>query len=92
MIITDARSVILRINKAFTEITGYTPEESIGQKMNLLKSGVHDASFYKNMWESINATGAWRGEVWNRRKNGEVYPEWLTITAVRGNDGAVWAP
>jgi len=89
MIITDADSVILKINKSFTEITGYTAEEAVGQKMKLLRSGVHDASFYKAMWESINTTGAWRGEIWNRRKNDEIYPEWLTITAIRGNDDLV---
>ncbi len=89
MIITDARSVILKINRAFTEMTGYSAEEAVGRKMNLLKSGVHDDGFYKAMWTSINTSGAWRGEVWNRRKNGEVYPEWLTITAVRGEDGLI---
>ncbi|MDD2811665.1 bacteriohemerythrin [Rhodoferax sp.] len=89
MIITDAATVILKINQSFTDITGYTTEEAVGQKMNILKSGVHDATFYKNMWESINVTGAWRGEVWNRRKNEEIYPEWLTITAVKGDDGLV---
>ncbi|WP_054773199.1 putative bifunctional diguanylate cyclase/phosphodiesterase [Methylogaea oryzae] len=82
MIITDADCVILRVNQAFTDITGYTAEEAIGRKMNLLKSGRHDAAFYKAMWQSIADTGSWQGEVWNRRKNGEIYPEWLTITAV----------
>lgn len=89
MIITDAESIILKVNHSFTEITGYTAEEAIGKKMTLLRSGVHDANFYKNMWHSINTTGAWRGEIWNRRKNGEVYPEWLTISAVKNDDGIV---
>lgn len=86
MIITDASSTILKINQAFTRITGFTEQEAIGQKMKLLKSGVHDALFYKNMWESIHNLGSWQGEIWNRRKNGEVYPEWLTITAVNNKD------
>lgn len=87
MIITDANSVIQQVNPAFTEITGYTAEEAIGQMPSLLKSGRQDAAFYAAMWESIRCNGAWRGEIWNRRKNGEEYPERLTITAVNGEDG-----
>jgi len=87
MVITDAEKEILRINRAFTDITGYTAEDAVGQKMNLLKSGRHDASFYAAVWESIRDSGAWQGEIWNRRKNGEVHPNWLTITAVKGNAG-----
>ncbi|NOT11633.1 MAG: EAL domain-containing protein [Methylococcaceae bacterium] len=89
MVITDANQVILQINRAFTESTGYTAAESIGQKMNLIKSGRHDDAFYVAMWESINSTGSWQGEIWDRRKNGELYLQWLTITAVKGNDGVV---
>ena len=70
--VTDAHSVILRVNKAFTAITGYTTEEAIGKTPRLLKSGKHDAAFYTAMWESINRTGMWKGEIWNRRKNGEI--------------------
>ena len=84
IVITDAGSAILRINQAFSEITGYSTAEAVGQKMNILKSGRHDAAFYAAMWESIQRNGAWRGEIWNRRKDGAVYPEWLTITAVKG--------
>ncbi len=86
MIITDANSNILKINHSFTKITGFTSEEALGRKMNLLKSGVHSANFYRDMWDSIKTTGAWQGEIWNRRKNGEIYPEWLTITAVKDAD------
>jgi diguanylate cyclase (GGDEF)-like protein/PAS domain S-box-containing protein len=86
-VISDPTGTILRINPAFTNITGYTPEEAVGGKTNLLKSGRHDAAFYAAMWESITRDGSWQGEIWNRRKNGEVYPEWLTITAVKGEDG-----
>ncbi len=86
MIITDAKGVILRVNSAFTETTGYTSEEAVGQTPRILKSGRHDADFYTAMWETLNLTGKWQGEVWDRRKNGEIYPKWLTITAVKGED------
>ncbi|MCX7176432.1 MAG: EAL domain-containing protein [Proteobacteria bacterium] len=85
--VTDAAGVILKVNRAFTEITGYSTEEAVGQKSSLTKSGRHDAAYYASMWESIQRDGAWQGEIWNRRKNGEVYPEWLTITAVKGRNG-----
>jgi diguanylate cyclase (GGDEF)-like protein/PAS domain S-box-containing protein len=89
LMITDACGVILRINKAFTNCTGYTTEEVVGQTPRIFKSGRHDADFYRKMWESIDRTGGWQGEIWDRRKNGEVYPKWLTISAVRGIDGGV---
>jgi diguanylate cyclase (GGDEF)-like protein/PAS domain S-box-containing protein len=88
-IITDADTVILQVNRAFTESTGYTTEEAVGRKINLLKSGRHDEAFYAAMWESIQLTGSWQGEIWDRRKNGEIYPNWLIITAVKGDDGVV---
>ncbi len=89
MMITDPNGVILRVNKAFTESTGYSAEESFGQKPSMLKSGHHDADFYRSMWEIILRTGTWQGEIWDRRKNGEVYPKWLTISAVKDTDGTV---
>ncbi|BAN35709.1 hypothetical protein SCD_n01898 [Sulfuricella denitrificans skB26] len=89
MIITDANSVILRVNRAFTEITGYTAEDAVGQTPRLLKSGRHNVDFYAEMWESIKRTGSWQGEIWDRRKNGEIYPKWLTITAVKSDDGTI---
>ncbi len=89
IMITDANTVILRVNHAFTETTGYTPEEAVGQTPHLLKSGRHDAEFYRAMWESIHRTGTWQGEIWDRRKNGEIYPKWLTISAVHNEDGVV---
>lgn len=85
MLITDPQNRILRVNKAFTQITLYTPEEIIGKNPSLLKSGRHDEDFYRVMWKSLEETGMWSGEVWNRRKNGEVYPEWLNITSVKIN-------
>jgi diguanylate cyclase (GGDEF)-like protein/PAS domain S-box-containing protein len=89
MMVTDANSVILRVNRAFTEITGYTAEEAVGQTLRLLKSGHHDADFYREMWETINRTGGWQGEIWDRRKNGEVYLKWITISAVKDANGVV---
>ncbi len=87
--ITDADCVILRVNQAFTDTTGYTSEEAVGQTPRLLKSGRHDAEFYRAMWESIQNAGTWRGEIWNRRKNGKIYPKLLTVSAVTASDGVV---
>ncbi|MDE2259241.1 MAG: EAL domain-containing protein [Betaproteobacteria bacterium] len=89
IIITDANNVILRVNPTFSKITGYTAEEVIGKTPSILKSGHQDANFYTAMWESIHNTGTWGGEIWNRRKNGEVYPDHLTITAVKDQNGIV---
>lgn len=89
MVVTDANRVILRVNRACTEITGYPAEEVVGKTPALFKSGRQDAAFYAAMWRAIEETGAWRGEIWNRRKNGEIYPEWLGITAVRNDAGKV---
>ncbi len=89
MMVTDADGVILRVNQAFSESTGYAQDELVGQTPRLLKSGRHSNEFYRDMWESINRTGGWQGEIWDRRKNGEIYPKWLTISAVKGDDGTV---
>ena len=88
MTVTDAQRVILRVNKAFTAITGYSEEEAVGQTPHILASGRHDRAFYAAMAQALEATGTWQGEIWNRRKNGEVYPEWLTISAVKDGGGA----
>lgn len=87
MIITDAHNIILKINHSFTRITGYSADEAVGKKLELLNSGIHDNAFYLTMWETIKNKGSWQGEIWNRRKNGEIYPEWLTISAVKDNMG-----
>ncbi|MBF0372619.1 MAG: EAL domain-containing protein, partial [Alphaproteobacteria bacterium] len=87
VIITDAQGVILSVNPAFTAITGYEPSEAIGATPRLLKSEHHDQAFYQTMWRSLSENGQWRGEVWNRRKSGEAYLEWLSITALPGRDG-----
>ncbi|OIR04419.1 cyclic di-GMP phosphodiesterase Gmr [mine drainage metagenome] len=89
MIVTDATNNILRVNSAFTEITGYTSKDVIGQTPLILNSGRQDKAFYQEMWECLNETGVWEGEIWNRRKSGEVYPEHLTITAVKDASGIV---
>ena len=89
MMITDSAGIILKINRAFTKITGYYAADVIGKTPRVLQSGLHDDVFYDLLWESVNATGEWKGEIWNKRKNGEIYPEWLTITAVKSHDDDV---
>jgi diguanylate cyclase (GGDEF)-like protein/PAS domain S-box-containing protein len=89
MFITDARRVILRVNRAFTRITGYASDEAVGQTPKLLNSGRHPPEFFAAMTESLVKTGFWGGEIWNRRKNSEIYPEWLTLTAVHDEQGVV---
>jgi len=89
MMITDANSVILQVNRAFIESTGYAADEIVGRTPRLLQSGCHNPDFYRTMWECIHRNGVWQGEIWDRRKNGEVYPKWLTIAAVKGGDGVV---
>ncbi len=87
--VSDAATGILRVNNAFTEITGYTVEESSGEKTNFLSSGIHDEKYYEVMWNSLKNKGMWEGEIWNRRKNGTIYPERLVITAVKDKNGNV---
>jgi diguanylate cyclase (GGDEF)-like protein/PAS domain S-box-containing protein len=89
MFVTDANMVIVCVNQAFSKITGYSAEEAMGQKPCLLRSGRHDDAFFTAMRQSVDHEGSWKGEIWNRRKNGVVFPEWLTITAVKSDDGAV---
>ena len=89
MMVTDTNGIVLRINKAFAETTGYSPEEIVGQTPRLLRSGRHDEAFYRQMWESINLTGAWQGEIWDRHKSGNQYLKWLTISAVRNAEGGI---
>ena len=82
MLITDAKHVILRVNNAFSEVTGYEASEVIGRTPSILQSGRHDAAFYEHMMQMLEQNKYWQGEIWNRRKNGEIYPQSLTITAV----------
>jgi diguanylate cyclase (GGDEF)-like protein/PAS domain S-box-containing protein len=87
IIVTDAEANIVDVNKAFTAVTGYTPQEAIGSNPRMLSSGRQDAAFYHVMWRTIRESGRWQGEIWNRRRNGEIYPCWLSITAVRDANG-----
>jgi len=87
MMITDAEKVIVRVNKAFSRITGYSEEEVIGKTPGILSSGRHDPAYFAAIWQSVQQFGTWQGEIWNRRKNGEAYPEQLTITRVCDADG-----
>jgi diguanylate cyclase (GGDEF)-like protein/PAS domain S-box-containing protein len=89
IIITDLDRRILQVNRAFTHLTGYSAEEAVGQTPDLLKSGKHDAEFNRRMWEAIDFDKYWQGEIWSRRKNGEIYPAWLTTTAVTDVQGRV---
>jgi len=82
ILITDADAQILTVNQAFQEITGYRADEVIGKNPRMLQSGRHDVDFYREMWAALNGTGKWSGEVWDKRKNGEIYPKTMTITAV----------
>jgi diguanylate cyclase (GGDEF)-like protein/PAS domain S-box-containing protein len=86
ILITDADANIIRVNRAFTDITGYAPEEVLGKNPSMLSSGRHDKAFYAAMWQQLLDAGSWTGEVWDRRKNGQVYPKWLTITAVKNEE------
>jgi PAS domain S-box-containing protein len=87
IIITDKDGNILRVNQAFSRITGYTEKEIIGNNSNILKSGRHDTEFYQEMWRSLSEKGYWKGEIWNRNKNGETYLVWLSITSVKDENG-----
>ena len=87
--VTDANSVIESVNPAFTKITGYELHEVLGKKPNILSSGRHDPEYYRKMQQELAQNGCWQGEIWNRRKDGEVYPEWLSISVVKNKEGAV---
>jgi len=89
LIITDADNKILNINPSFTQVTGYSEAEVVNKTPNILKSGKHEPSFYQAIWQSIEKSNCWEGEIWNRRKNGEIYPQWSSISAVRNNDGSI---
>ncbi|MDP7287592.1 MAG: EAL domain-containing protein [Phycisphaerae bacterium] len=86
IVITDAKNRIISANRAFCSITGYSTEEVVGQTPSILKSDCHDQLFYKDMWDSLLTQGAWQGEIWNRRKNGEIFPQWLSINEIRDAD------
>ena len=89
VVVSDAELRIISVNRAFTEITGYSEAEVLGRTPGIVKSERQGEAFYQAMWAALNSVGAWRGEVWNRRKNGELFPEWLTINVLRDKDGLV---
>ena len=87
--ITDVNNTIVSVNRSFSEITGYDEVEMIGQNPRVLQSGHHDKAYYQAMWQSVLETGRWQGEIWNRRKTGEIYPEWLSIVCCHNERGDV---
>lgn len=89
VLVTDAGQTIVYVNPTFTRLTGYTHEDVVGKTPRLLSSGRHSKDFYKKMWKQIHKTGSWQGEIWNRKKNGDVYVEELTITRVTDENGRV---
>ena len=89
IVVTDDEGTILQVNPAFSNITGYSREEALGKNPRILKSDKHSPEYYEEMWGQLTTNGQWAGEIWNRRKNGEAYPEWLTISAVHDNNGKI---
>ncbi|MEG7525341.1 MAG: EAL domain-containing protein, partial [Chromatiales bacterium] len=89
MIITDDQSRIQRVNRRFVEMTGYSPEDVFGKTPSILKSGRHDDRFYRNLWKQLTDSGSWQGEIWNQRRNGEVYPQWTSISLIRDDKGTI---
>lgn len=87
IMITDAKATIVKVNQAFERITGYDEKEILGKNPRILKSGIHDEQFYEEMWKGILKNGTWKGEIWDRHKNGKLYPKEATITAIRNKTG-----
>ena len=89
VMITDAQGIIVSVNRAFSRVTGWAADEVIGQTPRMLASGRQDADFFEAMWSALLTQGCWQGELWNRRKSGEVYPEFLSVEALRKTDGGI---
>ncbi|MCP5430240.1 MAG: PAS domain S-box protein [Chromatiaceae bacterium] len=89
MLVTDHRGNIILVNRAYTEITGYRADEVIGMNPRVLRSGRHDDAFYDAMWSALRRDGRWQGEIWNKRKDGETYPSWLSISSIKDANGRI---
>ena len=89
IMVTDTDNIIKTVNPAFSRITGYEAEEVVGRSPNMLSSGRHTEAFYEQMWSAVSQNGYWSGEIWNRRKNGSVFPEWLSIAAIKNETGII---
>ncbi|HYK74601.1 MAG TPA: MFS transporter, partial [Pseudoneobacillus sp.] len=87
MMVTNVKGTIEKVNHAFTKVTGYSANDAIGKTPSILQSGKHDQTFYQRMWDSLQQDGYWQGEIWNKRKNGDIYLEWLTISEVKNDAG-----
>ncbi|WP_100331375.1 putative bifunctional diguanylate cyclase/phosphodiesterase [Bacillus xiapuensis] len=89
VMVADENGLILSVNPAFQIVTGYQEDEVIGKNPNILQSGIHNKDFYRKLWEKVHEEGVWKGEIWNKRKNGEVFPEWLTLSSIKNEEGEV---
>ena len=89
MLVTDHRGNIILVNRAYTEITGYRADEVIGMNPRVLRSGRHDEAFYDAMWSALRRDGRWQGEIWNKRRDGEIYPSWLSISSIKDTSGRI---
>ena len=89
IVVTDSQGIIQYVNPAFIEMSGYEAQELFGMTLRVIKSGRHDDAFYQTLWNSLHTQGQWKGEVWNRRKNGDIHPEWLAISSMRDPDGKI---
>ena len=89
ILVTNSKGLIVSVNPAFTKLTGYSEEEVLGQSPNILSSGRHDREYYDDMWRTIDQQGEWQGEIWNKKKNGEEYLEFLSISSVKDGTGDV---